>query len=364
MPAPTPIQIRYDNPAMLARLAAAAGSASYDQNNRYRQEDRADSNYRMEYQGYLQRLAGDRAMVNADLDRRTQANRLNSENAFRSDVFAREGEAQNRAFALQGVAQAQAQARQQVEARRMGSATIPGRSAMPVSLVPADDTARPSSATATINGVDIRRNPQTEEFERLGFNPDANAPQWQVGEPKGGFVRAGSPDQTISPETKSQRDYLTQLQGQIPTEQWNSLWVAANSGGLSMDQLMDNVRQVTPKVGSSRSTASNRAFEKYAADLDVMRSLTGLSPSDQLAYGRRRFGMQDNVIFSDQDVQGVMESYVREAVAATTPVTNSGGRTPTGGNPVDVGGMSPDQVRATYPSGTWIIQNGETMRVP
>lgn len=354
MPAPTPINIRYGSALDLGQLASAAGAASYGLSERNRQAEQQ----RQQYEMWLQQRAQDMQFLTGEMNRRS------AETMQRNSLMANGGASQEPTLVeAAGYAPRRAAAQ---SAGAMGSAR--GRAASPVSLQAEQAAAGGGEMTLVENqpggsgyftegGRTYRVGPR--EADQAGPNPTPRPGQVQDVTGTGGFMQGSR--QIPTGQGGTQLEYLKAMQGQIPDDDWNALWVAAQSGQLKMDQLVDDVRAAKAKT-SGRMTAGQRTNENLGVESQQLQQVAQLGRADQVAYARRKYGMQDPDIYSDDDALNALQSRVRQVAAFTQPVTNSSGQSPTGGNPIRVN--SPEEARR-LPSGT-LIQDpqGNIRRVP
>jgi len=348
MPAPTPINIRYGSALDLGQLASAAGAASYGLSERNRQTEQA----RQQYEMWLQQRAQDMQFMTGEMNRRS------AETMQRNALMAGGGASQEPTLVeAAGYAPRRAAAQ---SAGAMGSAR--GRAASPISLQ-AEEAAAGGGEMSLVENQPGGSGYFSHEgrIYRVGPKDEGQTElrPGQVQEVQGTGVR-GSRD-IIPPGGGSQLDYLRAMQGQIPDDDWNALWVAAQSGQLKMDQLVDDVRAAKAKT-SGRMTAGQRTSENLGVESQQLQQVAQLGRADQVAYARRKYGMQDPDIYSDDDALNALQSRVRQVAAFTQPITNSSGQSPTGGNPIRVN--SPEEARR-LPSGTLIRDpQGNIRRVP
>lgn len=355
MPAPVPINIRYGNPQDIANLGLSAGSAAFSTTERRRAEDaaRADAALRMQL---------DAQLVQSDLNNRAEGLRQNNEINFRTNQAD-----QNRddAMAMQSAAgygdQLNSQAMEEITrrnaAKSIGNLTsTPGKATQPVQLVPAEGDVNAQNGQQML----VEHNPDGSTGDTYMSTPDGRVMKVSgsdISFPSGG-VRAGqtAPGSMVTPQVRDQMDYVKALQGKIPGDQWNAMWIAAKSGQLKMDQLIDDSRQAIPKPpNAGRMDALERNQDRQAAEAAELDQVSRLSSKDQALYARRKFNMQDPDIYSDQDALDALQSRSRQLAAIVQPMTNSNGKSITGGNFVAGGKqLSPDEARL-LPPGTWFV---------
>lgn len=319
MPAPVPITIRYDQAGQLGGLASAAGQSQY------------------QYNDWQQRRARDAAFTEGVLNRRQQMNlaRLHSDT-----------ELQKAAMALQHAGGY----RQRAQAAGTVTSTT-GRAQTPLQIAKDEEA---------LKGARLRN-------EALSSK---NAPEKRVPLPgmDGTSVNEYPGRQGVFPSTRQetvpqsvadQIKYLQAIKGTMDPSEWNAAYVAAKSGQLKMDQLIDDTRQMNQP---GHMNASGRAQDKFTAENEELSAVANLPPTDQAQYARRRFGMQDPDIYSDADAIKALQSRQRQVEAFRKPVVNSSGRTPTGGNPIKV---NTPQEAMSLPSGTYFVTpDGRMKRVP
>jgi hypothetical protein len=355
MPAPTPIQIRYGQ-AGIAPLAAAVGSSVGGVVAARRQDD----DQRFHQQLVLANMARNAPtspfalQQAAGYNPRYAAQRggsvTSTEGRMRSPLQIARDEA-----ALEG---------QQLRNEKLRGGMAGG------SLVPADG---PLGGGGGVGGGATLIGHGAQAGQEWAFDPQTgtvqeslrgrNGEAYPVGGPQGGrgVFNRDEQEEMVTPDVRAQLDYLRTIEGQIPEENRQGLMIAARAGTLKMDQLIDNARQFLPR-NSTRMTATDRAADRLQAEAQELAQILQMDGKDQAYYARRRFNMQDPDIYTDEDAIQALQSRGRQVTALLKPVQNSGGATPTGGNPVKVN--TPEEARA-LPSGTYIqTPDGRIMRVP
>lgn len=348
MPAPVPIDIRYGSMMDLGGLAAASGAAAYDL------EERRLRDSRME-----QRRAQDLNILTRLVEIRAEDQwRQNSLSASRSGSRMLQDAAGYGGSSVQTIRPDMEQVARRAAAQAVG--TITGRGAAgtrPLDLVPAEGPITPPPKEPSyIQSGGVR----TENYRGSIIQSRDDASR-DVMRAEADRLRALEPEM-VTRDVRTQMDYLRSLQGQIPDDQWNALWVAARSGQVDLSQLIDDARQAIPDERTPRQTTLDRNMESRAAEAAELEMISSLSPQDQARYARQRFGMQDPDIFGDEDALEQLESRRRQLAAIARPVQNSSGATPTGGNVVSV--TSPEEA-LRLPSGTYFRRpDGTVMRRP
>lgn len=353
MPAPVPITIRYgQDPALMGGLSAAAGQAAYD---RLIQQQN--------YDNWLRRRAMDNEFQIAALDRSTKLGvaRINAEAGGSPSLMS--SASHNRALAQQTGSLTASAGKQktplelQIEAEQLRGSKLRN-----------DRTASRGQPGQTVPLETPGRNPSMSMTDRsTGREYSTNANNEIVTTSDGGKIVpikgtgvTGQPQERVSPQVKAQVDYLDAIKDSVPHQSWQAMRIAAMSGGLKMDQLIDNVRAMRDKTPSDR-------WMKEASELA---RVANIPPDQQAAYARQKLHLDEFLYPSDAEGnKGALERLSEHAklVQAITsqgnpPVQNSGGRTPSGGNPVEV--ASPEEAH-NLPSGTWIkLPDGSLGRVP
>lgn len=354
--APRPIQIRYGDPSELGGLAAASGSAQYNLGERRYTDQRNMQRYQMDYNDYQNRLSADTSFLNSEAQRQAEDTWRRNELDFRYNALNSGTSTANmlqEAGGYGGVRSFSNPARQVAQSAGTMSSGA-GRAARPLNLVPAEGSIRqdegPSMRMITEDG--------TEYGQYRGGTPYTMASDIS---PEGREatheairgIESGLPEM-VTPGVRSQLDAVRALQGTMPSDQWNSLWAAAKSGQLDMNQVMTQGRQMMPSSGGGRRTAWTRDVEEFTSEYNELGVVQGFAPDQQLAYARRKLNLPPKNSFGegydDEEVMQRLQAYTQEMTAFSRPVTNSSGGTPTGGNTVPI--TSDTEYRA-LPSGTW-----------
>lgn len=341
MPAPTPIVFRYGDPRDIANIGLAAGNA---ESARYHEQQ--------QYQQYMQQQQLDAAFL------RQIASQSAEDQWRRNEIQARPDSA-NALQSAAGYPDTGVETfrgddpalMEKLLAQKAGKTSTKGLAATPVSLVPSEGSTGSSGGGASIEGGGRK----TEIYNGLMMQTQNGNTQLQ------NWGGRGPQADMVTPGVRAQLDYLRDMEGQIPPDRMNALMTAARSGGLKMDQLVDDARQAVP-TSSNRLSAEARGVDNHIAELSELKALGGLPPADQAQYARRKYNMQDPDIYSDQDAIGALQSRARQLNAMTQPVSNSSGRTLTGGNPVPV--SSPDEARRLPPGTYFKTPDGRVMKVP
>lgn len=380
MPAPTPIDIRYGDPTMLGQLAGAAGTAGYRLDSLHRDQD-----------NWMQRAQMDNQFLIAEANRRSEESQNDALMRYRYGEAARDQSNTDRAFGLQSAVagdrsargyasmetkasiaeQARIAAEQRLKeslaARRNGSAKS-GRSSADLSLVPASgDIPLQGAEEPTSQIISHGDGPNVERYrgENISY----------YGGPMSQADARGEVDSRIRPHSdmvpryvRSQLDYLETLKGQIPEDRLNALRIAARSGELKMDQLNDDARQMFPHQTSATRDLATKNAEKMGLTAKTIDEVlaSNLPEGVKADYGRKV--MNINPIFDetpDAEILSKMAGYRKSLdvqIGATKPVMNSSGRTPTGGNVMNIQG---DAEYRSLPSGAYYSgPDGVTRRKP
>lgn len=378
MPAPVPIRIRYDDAGLLGGLAGSAGSAVYGNQLRQEADQRAQEKYRLDYQRYLQQLASDQATVRDILNQKARAKELDASRAFQQDQFDATRADQQQANELQTAYQSKlleeskryhsgelANAAARIEAQR---AATKSHERPPISLVP-DSGPLGTQPTGTAkfeqdgNTFELVKGKVISYPTGNSIARDAALQSNQGAEPRGAFAAPEDTSNLVTPQVRSQLDYLRSLG--IP--EGDPMWVAAKSGGLKMDQLVDDVRQREQKRVAQDALQKQIAKDDYEIQaIDRIPDLNALTDR-----ARRFLGMQDKFMYPDD--QEVRDAYIakKQEVAqrkAQIAPSNSSGRSPLGANdpvrqqqgmaaqtqPAEERRLSPAEA-AALPSGTSFI---------
>ena len=351
MPAPVPITIRYGgDPLLYGGLASAAGQAQYGQLQAQR-----------EYERWIRQRALDNDFQIAAMNNRTQ-----------------------RDIAMMGANRPSPTAMQEAggygrrAAQASGTVTsAAGRQRTPMELALQQEQ---------LEGADLRNQALAEKMRQPRMVPEEGAVsgrrrstmtlardgQYSIDDEgrvisdnaeevvRGRGVSAGR-SSGVTEDIRAQLDYMRATKSRLDPDEFNALYLAAKSGQVKMPQLIDDVRAAEGRA-TGRLTAAERAQDRFGAEAEELNTAVTLPQADQVAYARRKFNMQDPDLYGDDDALNALQSRVRQVTAFLKPVQNSGGRTPTGGNPVPV--RSPEEARQ-LPSGT-IVQtpDGRILRVP
>lgn len=260
------------DPSMLARLALGTGQAQYHQTAVNR-----DLNF-----------------VNSELDRRAAFNteRMNNEYEQQNQIEARAAEQQQQqeAFQLQQAAQRRRMALDPAYRASQTSIGTPTKAGSQKSSVASSiaamlpsQKAKSENAGGTVGRYSV--DPQGNVTLSPGASPDID-PRLNFGAPiendsqitpgvpmrvgPGGVIRRaaplpGEPLQGLGvqpgastgvpadPHVQAQLDYLAKFQGKMPPEQYEALKIAAQSGELKLDQLIDDTKGAMP--AAPRATA-------------------------------------------------------------------------------------------------------------
>lgn len=383
MPAPATIDIRYADPTTLASLAAAAGKAGFNMDR-----------FQMARQDWQDRAQMDNQFLMNDANRRSAESSAANALAFRYADMNRSSADSDRAFGLQQAiaadkssrgwgnmgtrediaAQNRAAQEQQLQetlaARRNGSARS-GKPTQDMTLVPeSGDTNVPYESTSSITPSGANGPPEpgrsveryrgrTLEYGDAGSRDAAR---------QAADSAATSQPQMVPRYVRSQLDAI-EASG-LPEDKKNLYRIAARDGTLKMDQLLDDMRGSTPHVSTARDLATKQA-EKMNFDLNQIDNILNsrdLPDEVKADYARKKMGI--NPMFDDtpdaeilQKLQNYRQIIHTNIGAATKPVMNSGGRTPTGGNPVSI---NTQQDFNALPPGSWYTdaQTGHVGRKP
>lgn len=353
MPAPVPVVIQHGDPTSLGQLAGAAGGSEFA------------------YNDMIRRMAMDREFLNQEANRRAEDTWRQNDLAFKYKQLATEEDRRRGATELQDAYHTRnldleqrgqdlnyKSAQDRIAAQKAASVTsAAGRAKTPVQLVPEEGSLTPDAGNVSASirssdgsSLERTRGGDVTQYGAGGSLIPMPAISGQTATPK-----------MVTPNVRSQLDYLRSFDGHIDPDVMNSMMVAARSGNLKMDQLVDDVRQATTEH-SGRMSAEVRNLDRYKAEAGEIQAIGSLQPNDQVAYARRKFNMQDPDIYADEDAIKALKSRQNQLQAILKPVTNSSGSTPTGGNIVSV--QTPDQARS-LPSGTYFkTPDGRIKRVP
>lgn len=370
MPAPTPIDIRYGSPTALGGLAAATGTAGYRLESQQRDQDM-----------WLQRANMDNQFLMAEAQRRADNENQDALLHFRYGESARDQSNTDRAFALQSAVaedrstrgyasmdsrEAIAEAnRQAVAARRAGSASS-GKPAADLSLVPATGDINPRvDPTAQIISQDGGRSIERYRGQNIAYT-DPNSRDLLRSE-----VDANPPATAdmVTRDVRGQLDYIESLKGRVPEDTLNSMRVAARSGKLKMDQLIDDARMAAPKDPRLTRDLASKEAEKMslqASQIDAMLNDPNISDQVRASYARQALHLDPLLYRNEARAIQELKNH-RQALgvrlSATKPVTNSSGKSLTGGNVVTIDSQEEFD---GLPSGTYYrdAQSGQLERKP
>lgn len=378
MPAPTPIDIRYGSPTDLGRLAAATGTAGYRLESQQRDQDM-----------WLQRANMDNQFLMSEANRRSEEATQDALMHFRYGEAARDQSNTDRAFGLQSAvaedrssrgyanmgsreeiaaaerAAAEQRLQQTLAARRSGSARS-GRAASDLSLVPATGDIPSQSAeepTAQIISRDGGTSIERYRGRNISYNDDASRNLSR------GAVDSEQPADMVPRYVRQQLDYIESLKGSLPEDRLNALRIAARSGELKMDQLNDDARGYMPRNPSVARDLASKEAEKMGLQIkQIDAMLTDPNVSDAVRASYARQSLHLDPLLNRNDAKAIMELKNHRAalgsrLAATKPMTNSSGRTPTGGN---VTTIDSQEEFDSLPSGAYYrdAQSGQLERKP
>lgn len=379
MPAPVPIDIRYANPVDIARLAAASGQAGFNMDR-----------FTAARQDYAQRAALDNAFLMNEFNRRSSEQQAANELSFRYSQSRQAQSNADRAFDLQraiaedrsgrgwanigsrediAAANRDAALERTLAARRGGSATR-GRSAQDMTLVPETGPveAPAEEATASISPSSIYGPPEAgrtvERYrgQTIQYGGDKSQAEARAGvSPKAGMVPR---------YVRGQLDMIDA--SDLPEDRKNMLRIAARGGQLKDDQLVDDIRGAAIRSSTARDLATKKA-EQMQYDIGEISTVLDdpRLPDDVKAmYGRKKLGIStlDEAMneYTDADILQKLRNQrqiLQTNLASVKPITNSSGKTPTGGNPITI---TTQQEWNQLPSGTYYIdsQSGRLGRKP
>jgi len=336
MPAPVPIRVEYGDPAALGGLALQTGRAQYKLLRQ--QKEYEDAMLRLQMRTNADESAANRAFQDKWRTEALQANRIDADRAF---------ELQRAAQVAQ---QRQAELGQELQTRRAGAATSPTAAASRTApVIQASGTGRVTGrgGTFTSSGGQV--------FDATG-KPVVG--QGVYGRP------APAP---VDPNVQAQMAYLDRMAGQLPQTQLDAMRVMAQTGQLTPDQLIDNVRQAMPTAASASPTFAQKEAEKDAAELQELDIIARFGPNAAADYWMTRQRL-DPDITAPADAIRMFQTHhklLQEKArlhAETVPFSNSGGSTPTGGNVVTI---SSDAEYLNLPPGTWYMgPDGKRRRKP
>lgn len=346
MPAPTPINIRYGDPRGMGQAAAAAGTGAFNL-----------SQNRINAEAYERRRASDQDMIARILAAKAEERARNNELAFRYDALNAQAAMPPQmasGTALQSAARSGAQ-------KTATMTTAAGQATMPL-LVPVPGS-RPEG-TMEMQG---RGGNAGERYFKEG-----GSIRKEISDPSTGRVFLDQEAGRINPSsaipgnlpasTQQRLSAVAAMQGSIPTDDFNRLWVAAQSEGYTTAQLMDDIVAAKAKVG--KSPIEQSTIDAAGRSEFQMKAIETLPPDTRIASMRDFLHMADEDLYDDAAIQRAWNARRarNNAVMGQPIVQNSGGRSPTGGNPVPV--TSPEEA-LSLPSGTYIqLPDGTTGRVP
>lgn len=347
MPAPVPIVIRYgQDPNLIGGLASAAGSAQYSQ-----------MRARQDYEDWLRRRAMDNELLTTVLNNRSRENvaSMQLEQPSSRSMQDASGYARQLAQRTGSLTSSTGQAKSQVDLAIEEEKLKQLQAKNAPQTIDSGAELHPSMSMTTDTGDHYF----TDSAGRILTNPGPD----QVAEAptKGVYTRPGQ--RQIPSAAAAQVAYLDRIKDTLDPAQASALYAAAKSGQLKMDQLIDDARLAVPKSPVDRvGNADALASAKDAREASLLKQIASLPPEQRVAVAKQHF----NTPFADDsEVEQMLAgrlAIASQQSAQPRAVQNSGGRTPTGGNPIPV--RSPDEARR-LPSGTVILlPDGSLGRVP